>query len=214
MRYGILIAVLAADIALALYSVFFGYNPEFLPYADPTSYRILYIHIPLAWNMYLAFTITLVSSILFLTRGSLKYDTISFCSTVLGVVYGFGGIVTGMIWANEVWGMPWSWDPRQTTTLIALLSYLGYIALRTSITDVEKARIISCVYGVSAYIMIPLSYLSSVMFRSLHTQLPQQPLSPEAYILLSLRVLTSVVLFITLLKIYYSSALRRRCGGG
>jgi len=204
-KYKILMLVLVIDLAILFYSAFFGYIPEFLPYGDPTSYRILYIHIPLAWNMYFAFTLTMVCSLLYLLKENPKYDVIAFCSAVLGVLYGGGGIVTGMIWASEVWKAAWSWDPRQTTTLIALLSYIGYAALRMSIADVEKARAISSVYGVAAYITIPLSYISSMAFRSLHTQLPHQPLGIEAYGLLAFKVLTSFALFIAILNFYYSS---------
>jgi heme exporter protein C len=203
-----LYALIALDFAFAIYSVLFGYYPK-IELFDATSYRILYIHVPLSWNMYFAFTLTFAFSLLFLIKSNPKYDLIAFCSAVLGILYGFAGLVSGMLWANEVWGYYWSWDPRQTTTLIALLSYLGYIALRTSIPDIEKARTISSVLGVSAYITIPIGYISAVMFRSLHTQLPHQPLGSDAYILLVLRVITSFAVFITLLRIYYLNVIKR-----
>jgi ABC-type transport system involved in cytochrome c biogenesis permease subunit len=31
------------------------------------------------------------------------------------------GLITGMIWAASAWGSYWSWDPKETTTLILFL---------------------------------------------------------------------------------------------
>ena len=206
----LLLSLLFIDLLLAVYCVLFGPHPKFLPHGDPTSYRILYMHVPLVWNMYFAFTLALICSILYLRKEKSKYDLITFCSIVLGIIYGIGGISAGMLWAKEVWGSPWSWDPRQTATLVAILSYAGYLALRYSITDVDKARTISSVYAVAAYVTIPLSYISSITFRSLHVQLPQQPLTPEAHFLLAVKVLTSFLLFIALLNYYYQNSKRVR----
>jgi ABC-type transport system involved in cytochrome c biogenesis permease subunit len=202
MKHSGIYALILVDIALAVYAVMFGYYPKIEQF-DPTSYRILYIHVPLSWNMYFAFTLTFVFSLMYLIKEIERFDTIAFCSAVLGLLYGFGAIVSGMLWANEVWGYYWSWDPRQTTTLVALLSYLGYVALRSSIPELEKARTISAVFGVSAYVTIPISYVSAVTFKSLHTQLPHQPLGSDAYLLLTLRVIVSFAVFIALLREYY-----------
>jgi heme exporter protein C len=198
------ILVIFIDMLTVLYSIYFGSYPPMLPGGrDPTSYLIIYIHIPAAWIMYAAFTIGLVSSILYLVKGSEKYDLLALSSITIGVVYGVGAIVTGMAWANEVWGSPWSWDPRQTATLILLLAYVGYIALRQSIADVERARVFSSAYAIAAYTTLPISYLSAIVFKSLHEQLPRQPLGAEVYQLLTFRVGISSVVFAVILYLYY-----------
>ncbi len=187
------------DLVTAVYSAFFGSYPKITLF-DATCYRILYLHVPLAWDMYFAFTLTFAFSLAFLIKENDKYDQIAFCSAVLGVIYGVGAIVCGMLWAKEVWGYYWSWDPKQTMTLTALLAYLGYIALRSSVEDAEKAKNVSAVFGTSAYITIPLSYLSSVYFRSLHAQLPSQPLGFGEVTLLALRVIISFLAFLAILR--------------
>lgn len=204
----ILAILIALDIATAVYSTLFGYYPN-IPFFDATCYRILYIHVPLAWNMYFGFTLTFAFSLAYLVREKVKFDTIAFCSAVLGTLYGVGAIVSGMLWAKEVWGSYWNWDPRETATLTALLAYMGYLALRSSVRDFERARTVSSVFGVSAYITIPLSYISSLTFRSLHTQLPHQPLSFEAHLLLAFRAIVSFATFIVLLRFYYRSVVKR-----
>uniref|UniRef100_A0A7C3YQH4 Cytochrome C assembly protein n=1 Tax=Geoglobus ahangari TaxID=113653 RepID=A0A7C3YQH4_9EURY len=191
--------ILVIDIATAVYAAFFGPYPS-ISLFDPTSYRILYLHVPLAWNMYFAFTLTFVFSLLYLIKSNQKHDLIAYYSTVLGTLYGLGAVICGMLWAKEVWNSYWSWDPRQTATLIALLAYTAYISLRKSIPDIERSRVVSAVFGVSAYVTIPLSYLSAVTFRSLHTQIPQQPLGFEVLILLGFRVVISFALFLMILR--------------
>lgn len=194
-----LLILFVIDLLTAVYAAIFGPYPS-ISLFDPTSYRILYLHVPLAWNMYFAFSLTFIFSLLYLIRNEERYDSIAFCSAVLGTLYGAGAIICGMLWAKEVWNSYWSWDPRETATLIALLAYTAYISLRKSIPDVERSRVVSAVFGVSAYVTIPLSYLSAVSFRSLHTQIPQQPLGSDALILLGLRVVTSFALFLMILR--------------
>jgi len=200
----IAIILVSLDIYSALYAIINGGYPESLPGGgDPTSYLILYLHVPVAWNLYLGITIGMVASILYLWRGLDKYDVIAYRSIILGLLFGFSTIATGMIWANEVWGEPWSWDPRQTSVLVLILAYIGYIALRHSISDPDRMKVFSSSYAVAAYITLPLSYVSAIIFRSLHVQLPSQPLTIDIYILLFVRVLIALTTFISLLYLYY-----------
>jgi heme exporter protein C len=144
-----------------------------------------------------------------LLKEDVKYDVLAMTSVVIGVVYGVASITTGMLWANEVWGAPWNWDPRQTATLVLFLAYVGYIALRGSISDVDRMRVFSATYGIAAFVTLPISYISAVLFRSLHTQLPGQPLGPEAHILLGVRVIVSFTVYILLQHLYYTKVKNR-----
>ncbi|HSR10084.1 MAG TPA: c-type cytochrome biogenesis protein CcsB [Thermodesulfobacteriota bacterium] len=53
-----------------------------------------------------------------------------------GVVLGFPlltiGIVTGAAWANYAWGSYWSWDPKETWSLITWFLYLVFLHARVS----------------------------------------------------------------------------------
>jgi len=40
------------------------------------------------------------------------------------------GIITGSVWANSAWGSYWSWDPKETWSLITWLYYAAAIHLR------------------------------------------------------------------------------------
>ncbi|MBI5241682.1 MAG: c-type cytochrome biogenesis protein CcsB [Elusimicrobia bacterium] len=48
----------------------------------------------------------------------------------LGYLLLTAGIILGAVWANEAWGTYWSWDPKETWSLITWLVYTGAIHLR------------------------------------------------------------------------------------
>ncbi|HEX9020760.1 MAG TPA: c-type cytochrome biogenesis protein CcsB [Nitrospirota bacterium] len=41
-----------------------------------------------------------------------------------------GGIITGAVWANSAWGTYWSWDPKETWSLITWFVYAIYLHAR------------------------------------------------------------------------------------
>ncbi|MBR9986446.1 MAG: c-type cytochrome biogenesis protein CcsB [Desulfosarcina sp.] len=50
------------------------------------------------------------------------------------VLFGFllltGGIITGSVWANSAWGSYWSWDPKETWSLITWFVYATLLHAR------------------------------------------------------------------------------------
>ena len=40
------------------------------------------------------------------------------------------GIITGAIWANSAWGTYWSWDPKETWSLITWFIYAAFLHAR------------------------------------------------------------------------------------
>ncbi len=56
-----------------------------------------------------------------------SYRMISFGFLFLTLV-----IVTGAIWAERAWGSYWSWDPKETWSLVTWLIYALYLHLRVS----------------------------------------------------------------------------------
>ncbi|MBW6486094.1 MAG: c-type cytochrome biogenesis protein CcsB [Syntrophobacterales bacterium] len=56
------------------------------------------------------------------------------------------GIITGAFWANVAWGTYWSWDPKETWSLIVWLIYAAYLHARiTRGWKGKKAAILSIV---------------------------------------------------------------------
>ncbi len=103
-------------------------------------------HVVTCFFGYAAFAIGFAVSIMYLfrrrseRRGQSKEGGILPPSRVLddlaykAVAVGFPlltlGILTGAAWANYAWGTYWSWDPKETWSLITWLVYAAYLHAR------------------------------------------------------------------------------------
>ncbi len=86
--------------------------------ANELNSPMILIHPPLAVIGY-AFTIILAASLFLANRSNQKIVKIMGWAAWL---FAFLGLVTGMIWAQIAWGSYWSWDPKETLTLMFFLS--------------------------------------------------------------------------------------------
>jgi len=57
-------------------------------------------------------------------------DDITYKTIVFGFLWLSAGIITGAIWANSAWGTYWSWDPKETWSLITWFVYAGALHAR------------------------------------------------------------------------------------
>ena len=62
--------------------------------------------------------------------GKEKLDVIGYRSVSLGFLFLTFTIITGAIWAEQAWGSYWSWDPKETWSLITWLVYAAYLHMR------------------------------------------------------------------------------------
>ena len=63
-------------------------------------------------------------------NNSTKYDDACYETISLAFPLMTFGLLSGSLWANEVWGGYWSWDPKETWALITWTLYLIYFHLR------------------------------------------------------------------------------------
>ncbi len=136
--------------------------------------RIMYVHVPTAWNGLLALTFAFACAILFLFNGGWKWDALMEGSIEVGVVLGFLLCCQGAIWAKPTWGVWWDWDPRLTTTAVLIFAFLGILALRKFVDDPVKRGVWSSVATIIAYVDVPIVYFSVRWWNSLH-QLQSNP---------------------------------------
>lgn len=54
-------------------------------------------------------------------------DDLNYQMIVIGFLMLTLGIITGSVWANSAWGTYWSWDPKETWSLITWLIYASVI---------------------------------------------------------------------------------------
>lgn len=135
--------------------------------------RNTYFHVSLWFAMIFIFIAAFVYAIKYLRRSGQtsaegihevslrdKADYWSQAFTGVGLLFGVLGLLTGAVWAKFTWGSFWSSDPKQITTLIALLIYAGYFVLRASFPDPEKRARLSASYNIFAFLcLIPLIYI-------------------------------------------------------
>jgi cytochrome c-type biogenesis protein CcsB len=58
-------------------------------------------------------------------------DTITYRALTIGWLFFTLGMITGSVWAEIAWGTYWSWDPKETWSLIVWLVYMVFLHLRT-----------------------------------------------------------------------------------
>lgn len=58
------------------------------------------------------------------------FDDITYRLILLGFPILAFGIITGAMWANHAWGSYWSWDPKETSSLMTWLFYAAYLHTR------------------------------------------------------------------------------------
>ncbi|MBV6647213.1 MAG: cytochrome c biogenesis protein CcsA, partial [Cyclobacteriaceae bacterium] len=155
---------------LVIYAVVGGllFEAPQLPILNETV-RNLHFHVPMWFGMIFLFGFSAFHAIKYLSSSDLKHDTYSSALVETGIVFGFLGLLTGMLWANYTWGEPWSNDAKQNTSAMAMLVYLALIILRGSLKDDRERARLSAVYNVFAFpIIIVLLFILPRMADSLH----------------------------------------------
>ncbi len=130
--------------------------------------RIFYIHVAVAWNGFFAFFIVMLTSVLYLWTGRPVWDRLAYISGEIGVLFTTLVLVTGSIWGRAVWNTWWTWDPRLTTSLILWFMYLGYLLIRSAAEGEERKSQFAAVYGIIAFVMVPIVHMSVTWWRSIH----------------------------------------------
>ena len=133
---GALVAVLAS---LLLAYASFGVDSRIKPLMPALKSNWLLIHVVTAFLGYAAFALAFGSALLYLlqerrSRPSLPplpvLDTLIYRTTVLGFLLLTLGISTGAVWAETAWGRYWSWDPKETWSLITWFIYAALLHAR------------------------------------------------------------------------------------
>jgi cytochrome c-type biogenesis protein CcsB len=127
----------------------YGYmrNPALTPLAASLKSNWLYIHVYFAWLAFSAYTLAMASGVLYLLKRKSgagtaanpvfervpsleRLDELMFHYVAFGFITGSLMITAGSIWAKDLWGSYWSWDPVETWSLLSWLIYGVAIHLR------------------------------------------------------------------------------------
>ncbi|HNS51386.1 MAG TPA: cytochrome c biogenesis protein CcsA [Anaerolineae bacterium] len=130
--------------------------------------RIIYFHIATAWVGFLAFFVTFVAGAVYLRTQRRQWDIAALASAEIGTVFMLGVLVSGSIWARPAWGVWWVWDERLTISLVQFLIYVGYLMLRGSVEDPARRARFAAVYGVVAFVSVPVNFVAIRLWRTQH----------------------------------------------
>jgi heme exporter protein C len=162
-----LAAIAGALLARDLYVILLRLPDEV---AQGPIFRIIFFHVPFAWTAFLGFFAALVASVLYLTTKNLRYDALAVATTEVGLAFGAGNLLSGMVWGRIIWGIWWTWDPRLTSMLICWLLYAGYLMLRRAIEEPTQRARMSAVLSIFAFVDVPIVFFSIKWWRTQHPQ--------------------------------------------
>jgi heme exporter protein C len=130
--------------------------------------RIFYFHASTAWAGETTFFVCFVANLLYIWKRQPKYDWLGVACAEVGLVCITVVLITGPIWAHPVWGIWWTWDARLTSTFVLWLLYVSYLLLRSLIEEPDRRALLSALFGVFAFLDVPLVFFSIRWWRTQH----------------------------------------------
>ncbi|MCR5814906.1 MAG: cytochrome c biogenesis protein CcsA [Desulfovibrio sp.] len=130
--------------------------------------KIFYLHLPLAWWGLISFMIVFAASVAFLCKRRPKAMLLAKAAGEVGELLALLTVLTGIIWGKTAWGVWWTWDPRLTTALVLCFLYAGWLMLHSLDFPEERKQMLCAVTGVLAFLDVPLVFISSRIWRTIH----------------------------------------------
>ncbi len=165
--------------------------------------RIFYFHVATAWVGFFGFFITFLGGAVYLATNDRRWDILAFSSAEIGLVFITMTLVTGMLWAKPAWGTYWTWEPRLTISAVQWLLYVAYIMLRGSVLSPEREARFAAVYGIAAFVTVPLSWFAIRWWRTIHPQIVSSEgmaLTAKMVQTLLFSLATFTLVYVTLLR--------------
>lgn len=96
-----------------------------------------------------------------------KIDQLSYISLSIGFPLLTLGIITGSLWASVAWGAYWSWDPKETWSLITWFLYAALLHGRISVGWRGRRAAVLSIVGFAAIMFTFLGV--NLLLTGLHT---------------------------------------------
>lgn len=150
---------------------FHNYTGIQFPYRNilNETIRNTFFHVALWFAMFILLLYGVYYSIRYLRSGNFDDDRLASSYTIVAILYGSLGILTGSVWAKFTWNTFWTNDVKLNMTAIALLIYFAYLILRGIQYDQDKRARLAAIYNIFAFIaLIPLVFVIPRLQDSLH----------------------------------------------
>lgn len=141
------------SIVLLIYAIIGGFlmpAPDELGILQKTI-RNLHYHVPMWFTMITLLLVSYIYSIRFLNKQERKDDIRAESFTMIAMLFGVMGLLTGSLWARFTWGEWWTPDPKLNGAAIGMMIYLAYYILRQNMDDELKRGKFAAVYNLFAF---------------------------------------------------------------
>lgn len=141
-RFGAdLVVVMGLPVAFIVMASTFLVDSSIRPLIPALQSNWLVVHVVTCFLGYAGFTASFIAALLLLLVRRWPYaaehlpearvlDEIVYRSVVVGFSLLSVGIITGAAWAEHAWGSYWSWDPKETWSLITWMVYAAFLHAR------------------------------------------------------------------------------------
>ena len=146
---GFALLIISASIAFLLWYSFDRGAYEIQPLVPALNSWWMKVHVPTNFVGYGTFAIAAMVGIAYLIKDKIQQtnpnsafvqrlpsltvmDDLMYKCIALGFAFFTLATVLGAMWAAEAWGGYWSWDPKETWSLITWLTYAGWLHIRMS----------------------------------------------------------------------------------
>jgi cytochrome c-type biogenesis protein CcsB len=176
-QYGLrTLSLLVVPVALGMMTYATTVPSDIQPLVPALQHNLLLtVHVAVAIIAYGAFAVAFGAAVLFLFQ---RRETIQWLphSSVLdeighkAVMVGFPAmaltIILGAVWADIAWGRYWSWDPKETASLVTWLIYGGYLHARVirGWRGTRSAGLLILGFGATLF-----TYYGNLFFGGLHS---------------------------------------------
>jgi cytochrome c-type biogenesis protein CcsB len=138
-----------AFLLLAFASISPGVSDRIQPLIPALQSNWLTVHVLTCFLGYAAFAVAFAVGIMYLLKGRARdggkregtflrlipelgaLEELLYQGVVLGFVLLSLGIMTGAVWAHYAWGSYWTWDPKETWSLITWIVYAAMLHARS-----------------------------------------------------------------------------------
>jgi heme exporter protein C len=153
----LLLVLISSLLIFNIYNIIF--NTPMVP-DQHWAQKIFYVHVPSAWVGFFSYLIVMIAGIMFFLNKNDFWDTVGLAAAEIGTIFITLVLITGPIWATPIWGKPWIWEPRLTTTFILFLIYIGYFMIRSFGGHIERVKRYAAAIGIIAFLDVPIIFVS------------------------------------------------------
>jgi len=158
-------AAFAGCAAIGIYQALYVVPPD---YQQSDSFRILYVHVPAAWQAMAGYLIMALLAAIALIWRIRTTEIMAMMCAPIGAALTLICLATGSIWGRPMWGTWWAWDARLTSMLVLLFVYLGIMGLYAAFEDRRKGARVACILVLVGLVNIPIIHFSVEWWTTLH----------------------------------------------